>query len=181
MAYGFSSGGSDFYTGIMGRSITNMNSNNPSQPSYRTQLSQVFLDPTSQIAQHQTPTTNFTAQSVIGKRSLADFQAHQQQLQQPNPNLNPALNGLLRSVKPRMYQHTSPISTLSPIELSVNMASELPSLSRRYGMPLLQQLRPPAHQSWARTHHSLNQPRRFCCSSHEHATTTKQRSSYWRT
>lgn len=157
MAYGFSSGGSDFYTGIMGRSITNMNSNNPSQPSYRTQLSQVFLDPTSQIAQHQTPTTNFTAQSVIGKRSLADFQAHQQQLQQPNPNLNPALNGLLRSVKPRMYQHTSPISTLSPIELSVNMASELPSLSRRYGMPLLQQLRPqPINLGPGPTIHSTN-------------------------
>ncbi|KAF2315585.1 hypothetical protein GH714_040094 [Hevea brasiliensis] len=100
----------------------------------------MFLDPTSQIAQHRTSATNVTTQSVIGKRTLADFQAHQQQ-QLHQPNLHPALNGLLRSVKPRMYQHTSPISTLSPIEFSANISPELPSLSRRYGIPLLQQFR----------------------------------------
>ncbi|KAJ9139858.1 hypothetical protein P3X46_030553 [Hevea brasiliensis] len=137
----FSGSGADFYTGIVGRSIISMNSNNPSQPSYRNQLSQMFLDPTSQIAQHRTTATNLTTQSVIGKRTLADFQAHQQQQLQQS-NLNPALNDLLlRSVKPRMYQHTSPISPLSSIELSANMSPELPS-SQRCGVPLLQRLRP---------------------------------------
>ncbi|KDP22242.1 hypothetical protein JCGZ_26073 [Jatropha curcas] len=158
MASGFSGGGADFYSGMAGRSITSMNPNNPSQPGYRNQLSQIFLDPTSQIAQHRATSTNLTTQSLIGKRTLADFQAqqHQQQLQQPN--LNPALNGLLlRSVKPRMYQHTSPISTLSPIEFSTNISPELPPLSQRYGMPLLQQLRPqPINLGPGHTIHSAN-------------------------
>ncbi|EEF49067.1 scarecrow-like protein 8 [Ricinus communis] len=141
MASGFSGGGADFYTGIAGRSMNS--NNNPSQPPYRTQLSQMFLDPASQIAHQRTTNTNLTTQSLIGKRTLADFQAHQQQnyQQQHQPNINPAL--LLRSVKPRMYQHTSPISTLSPIDFSGNLSPELPSLSQRYGgVPLLQQLRP---------------------------------------
>ncbi|XP_050205776.1 scarecrow-like protein 8 [Mercurialis annua] len=127
-----------------GRSINN------NQSAYRAQLSQMFLDPAGKMTQTHPPRTtttnnNFTAQSLIGKRSLADFQAHHQQNYQQQGNINPALNGLLlRSVKPRMYQHTSPISTLSPIEFSANSSPELPSFSshQRYGVPLLQQLRP---------------------------------------
>ncbi|WCJ36695.1 SCARECROW-like 8 [Euphorbia peplus] len=142
---GFPGGGADFYSGIAGRSINSVNSNNTPQNSYRNQLSQMFLDQNSQIAQHRTTATNLATQSLIGKRTLADYQAHQQQQQQQQqqPHLNPALNGfLLRSVKPRIYQHTSPISTLSPIEYSATMSPELPSLSQRYNMPLLQQIRP---------------------------------------
>ncbi|OAY30347.1 scarecrow-like protein 8 [Manihot esculenta] len=141
MAYGFFGGGADFYTGIASRSIVTMNSNDLSQPSHRTQLSQMFLDPTSQIVKHRTPTATVTTQGVTGKRTLADFQAHQQQQQLQHPNLNPALNGLLmRSVKPRMSLHTSSNSTLSPIDFTANMSPELSSLSHRYGVPLIQEL-----------------------------------------
>ncbi|XP_065869425.1 scarecrow-like protein 8 [Euphorbia lathyris] len=136
---GFPGGGADFYSGIAGRSITSMNSNNTPQSSYRNQLSQMFMDQTSQIDHHRTTATNMATQSLIGKRTLADYQAHQQQ----QPHLSPALNGfLLRTVKPRLYQHPSPISTLSPIEYSTNMSPELPSFPQRYSMPPLQQLRP---------------------------------------
>uniref|UniRef100_A0A2P2JZT0 GRAS15 protein n=1 Tax=Rhizophora mucronata TaxID=61149 RepID=A0A2P2JZT0_RHIMU len=160
MASGFSGGGGpDFYAGISGRSIANMNAaNNPSQSSYRSQLSQMFLDPSShQIAKHRAATASLTPPAgLMGKRTLAEFQAHQQQ----QPNLNPLLNSLLlRSVKPRMYQHTSPNSTLSPIEFSANMSShEVSALSQRCGVPLLQQLRPqPTNLGAGPTFHSTNQ------------------------
>ncbi|KAJ8773201.1 hypothetical protein K2173_028378 [Erythroxylum novogranatense] len=135
MASGFSGGGPDLYSGLAGRSINTMNTtNNPPQQSYRNQLSQMFLDPTSRAGN-----PGFAPPSLIGKRTLAEFQA-QQQL----PSLNPALHGLLlRSVKPRIYQHNTPISTRSLFEFSTNMSHELPSGSQqRYGLPLLQQLRP---------------------------------------
>ncbi|KAF5743515.1 scarecrow-like protein 8 [Tripterygium wilfordii] len=141
MSSGFSGGVPEFYSG--GRSINTAMNNNVSQSPYRPQLSQIFLDPASQIAQQRTAT-----QSLIGKRTLADFQSHQT-YQTPQQ-----LNGLyLRSMKPRMYQNTSPISTLSPTELSANMSSDMHYLSsfspasalsqqQRYGLPPLQQLRP---------------------------------------
>ncbi|KAF9664180.1 hypothetical protein SADUNF_Sadunf17G0129400 [Salix dunnii] len=82
-----------------------------------------------------------TTPTLIGKRTLADFQS------QPQQNLlnQAALNNLLlRSVKPRInnnlfQQNTSPISTLPPIDFSVNnLSPQLPNLMpQRYGLPLL--------------------------------------------
>ncbi|WRX18402.1 Transcription factor GRAS - like 10 [Theobroma cacao] len=140
MASGFSGGGPDFYGGIAGRSMANtggMSNNQPTAP-YRTQIPGIFMDPTSQIV-------NRAAPNFIGKRTLADFQTQQHQ------NNHPGLNSLyLRSVKPRTYQHTSPISPLSPIDFSANLSPDVSSnfssssscMSQRYGVPLLQQLRP---------------------------------------
>ncbi|XAR53632.1 hypothetical protein NMG60_11022258 [Bertholletia excelsa] len=55
---------------------------------------------------------------LIGKRSLAEFQS-------------------------RTYQHASPISPLSPIDFSPSISPDVSSISSiRYGLPILQQLRP---------------------------------------
>ncbi|KAJ8752849.1 hypothetical protein K2173_008584 [Erythroxylum novogranatense] len=145
MASGFSGGGPDFYSGLAGRSMsTTMNTaanNNPAPPTYRNQLSQMLVDPSTQIVQHRMGNSSFAPPGLIGKRTLAEFQAQQQQHQ--HGSLNPALNGLLlRSVKPRMYQQNSPISTLSPFEFSASASSEFPNISQHYGVPLLQQVRP---------------------------------------
>ncbi|XWS61210.1 hypothetical protein CRYUN_Cryun07bG0106300 [Craigia yunnanensis] len=154
MASGFSGGSPDFYGGIAGRSVANtgtMSNNQPTTP-YQTQIPGIFMDPTSQVA-------NRAAPSIIGKRTLADFQTQQYQ------NNHPGLNGLyLRSVEPRTYQHTSTISPrtyqhtstispLPPIDFSSNLSSDVTSnfsspsscTSQRYGVPLLQQLRPQQH------------------------------------
>ncbi|KAL4354831.1 hypothetical protein GQ457_06G038700 [Hibiscus cannabinus] len=138
MASGFSGGGPDFYGRVTGRSVGNtgsMNNNQATAP-YRTQVPGMFMDSSSQIV-------NRAAQSLIGKRTLADFQT--QQL----INNHPA-HLYLRSVKPRTFQHTSPISPLSPIDLSTNLSppdvtgnfSSPSCMSQRYGLPFLQQLRP---------------------------------------
>ncbi|OMO71825.1 Transcription factor GRAS [Corchorus olitorius] len=137
MASGFSGGGPDFYGGIAGRSMANtgaMSNNQPNAP-YRTQIPGIFMDPTSQIV-------NRAAPSLIGKRTLADFQTQQHQ------NNHAALSSLyLRSVKPRTYQHASPISpidfasNLSP-DVTSNFSSASSCMSQRYGLPLLQHLRP---------------------------------------
>ncbi|KAF3644606.1 protein kinase [Capsicum annuum] len=82
-------------------------------------------------------------QTFIGKRSLADFQQQQQQVQQ-------GLGFYLRNVKPRSYQQASPISPL------VDFSSEFPSVSpisvmnTRHALPIIQTLRsqpviPPAN------------------------------------
>ncbi|PON58174.1 GRAS transcription factor [Parasponia andersonii] len=138
MQSGFTGAGGlpDLYTG--GRSTMN---NNPSQPSpfHRSQLPDLIFNSTmSRIArQNPIPTT------LIGKRTLAEFQSHQQY----QPNLDLAQASYLRSVKPRTYQQSSPISPLSPMEFSPTMTttwSESPSTtsSQRFGLPLLQHLRP---------------------------------------
>ncbi|KAE9592571.1 hypothetical protein Lal_00028635 [Lupinus albus] len=123
----------------------------PSHPVYRTQQQQqqqlpaIFLDPSSQISQQrQTPT-------LMGKRTLAEFQTHRNHniLNHNHNNLNNDQNHvfsnvLLRSVKPRTtFQHGS-TSPLSPMDFSI---PELQSpnwgfQTQRFGMPLLQQLRP---------------------------------------
>ncbi|KAG5247230.1 scarecrow protein [Salix suchowensis] len=166
MASGFSGGGGggggggqDFYTNrspiIPTMNLTNNHHNPSSLPPYRT--NQMFLEQNlsspnyQQIAQQRAifPTTTSTT-NLIGKRTLADFQAFQQSPPQQNLLNQAALNNLLlRSVKPRVnnnifQQNTSPISTL---DFSVNnLSPELPSLmSQRYGLPLLQQLRPQHH------------------------------------
>ncbi|KAB2055088.1 hypothetical protein ERO13_A11G011600v2 [Gossypium hirsutum] len=138
MASGFSGGGPDFYGGLAGRSVGNTGTinNNQTTAPYRTQVPGMFMDTTSQIVNRATP-------GFIGKRTLADFQT-QQAL-----NNNPG-RLFLRSVKPRTYQHTSPISPLSPIDLPSNLSPDVMSnfsspsscMSQRYGLPLLQQLRP---------------------------------------
>ncbi|XP_057951408.1 scarecrow-like protein 8 [Malania oleifera] len=136
MSSGFPGGGADFYGsgGITGRSIAMNNA----QASYRSQLPGILLDPSSQIP-HRRP-------DLIGKRTLAEFQTqnqyylHQQQQQQ-------GLGLLLRSVKPRTYHQTSPISPLSPMDFSGTIPPEIasvshsPAASGRYGLPLIQQAR----------------------------------------
>uniref|UniRef100_A0A2N9G5Q5 Uncharacterized protein n=1 Tax=Fagus sylvatica TaxID=28930 RepID=A0A2N9G5Q5_FAGSY len=141
MASGFTgTGAPDFF----GRSTANQAPQHP----YRSQLPGLFLDPSNQIARQTPP-------SLIGKRTLSDYQAHQYQ----NQNQNQVLNNLfLRSVKPRSYHHTSPISPLSPIDFaaaSTNTTSSALEASsfllspqqqqqqqQRFGHPILQQLRP---------------------------------------
>ena len=169
MASGFSSGGGsggggggggfqDFYTNRSSLPTMNLSNNPSSLPPYRT--NQIFLDQDlsshnyQQIAQHRailptnmnaTTAATTTTPTLIGKRSLADFQSPPQQNLLNQAALN---NLLLRSVKPRInnnlfQQNTSPISTLSPIDFSVNnLSPQLPNLMpQRYSLPLLQQLR----------------------------------------
>lgn len=132
MASGFSGGGPDFYGALAGRSMANsggIGSNNQTAAPFRAQIPGIYRDSTGQIGNQNAP-------GFIGKRTLADFQGQQYQYQNHN---NPALNNfLLRSVKPRMEQYQSPISPLSGMDLR-NFYSPA---SSRYGMPLLQQLRP---------------------------------------
>ncbi|XP_062120352.1 scarecrow-like protein 8 [Humulus lupulus] len=129
----------DFYTN--GRSTMN---NVPSQPPYhRPQLPGLYIDPTASRIARQNPT------ALIGKRNLAEFQSHHQQY---NPNLGLVQQNYLRSVKPRTFQQSSPISPLSPMEFSPtattvsessSCSSSSPASSQRYGLPLPQQhLRP---------------------------------------
>ncbi|TKY51330.1 Scarecrow protein 8 [Spatholobus suberectus] len=125
---GFPGGGaSDFYggaAGFPGRSMAipptiNNHHATTHHPLYQTQPS-ILLNPSSHIAQRQTPT-------LIGKRTLAEFQTHNLN-NNNNSQLNPLLsNYLLRSVKPRTFQHMD-FSTSTP-ELST-----FPS--QRYGVPL---------------------------------------------
>ncbi|XVF50864.1 hypothetical protein PTKIN_Ptkin04bG0137900 [Pterospermum kingtungense] len=135
-------------TVLSGRSVANtgtMSNNEPAAP-YRTQIPGFFMDPTSQIVNPTSQIMNRAAPSLMGKRTLADFQTQQQ-----NQNNHPGLSSLyLRSVKPRNYHHTSPISPLAPIDFSSNLSPDVTSnfsspssyMSQRYGVPLLQQLRP---------------------------------------
>ncbi|XP_057761426.1 scarecrow-like protein 8 [Arachis stenosperma] len=173
---GFTGGGaSDFFTGAARSSTMNTNpsasavaANNhrhlhPSHPLYRTQqqLPALFLDPSSQITpRHQTPTTQQPPTTLIGKRTLAEFQTQQQHNHllnnhNHNSNNNHVLsNLLLRSVKPRTASfHTgSPLSPLSPIDFSIPEL-QIPSSThafqtQRFGMPLFNQLRPnPIHSN----------------------------------
>lgn len=140
MQSGFTGGGGglpDFYAAT-GRSIATAMNNAPSQPPYnRPNLPGLFLDPaTSRIAGHN------TVSSMIGKRTLAEFQSHHQYL----PNQGLAQVNYPRLVKPKVYQHPSPISPLSPIECSptTTTASETSSSSwsQRFCLPMHQQLRP---------------------------------------
>ncbi|CAL0333275.1 unnamed protein product [Lupinus luteus] len=123
----------------------------PSHPIYRTQQQQqlpsIFLDPSSQIPQQR------QIQTLMGKRTLAEFQNHRNHnhnnLNLNHNNLNNDQNHvfsnvLLRSVKPRTtFQHGS-TSPLSPMDFSVPELHNPNSVyqSQRFGMPLLQQLRP---------------------------------------
>ncbi|CAK9176890.1 unnamed protein product [Ilex paraguariensis] len=142
MSSGFSgTGGPDFYAagGFNGRSMLPMK--NPPIP-YRSPLAGILPDPTSQII-HRQP-------DLIGKRSLAEFQ--QQYQSQNQQQQQQGLLGLyLRNVKPRNYQHTSPISPLSPVDFSASLSPEVSSISSsssstpmtaRYILPNLQNLRP---------------------------------------
>uniref|UniRef100_A0A5B7ARP3 Putative scarecrow-like protein 8 n=1 Tax=Davidia involucrata TaxID=16924 RepID=A0A5B7ARP3_DAVIN len=144
MSSGFSGGGPDFYTasGITGRSI---GMNNLQAP-YRPPLAGIIADQSSQIVQRR--------QDLIGKRSLAEFQNLQQhqlfQQQQQQQQQQQALGLYLRNIKPRNYQHTSPISPLSPVDFSASVSPEtspttnsFSGSSTRYGLPILQQLRGP--------------------------------------
>ncbi|RZB44203.1 scarecrow-like protein 8 [Glycine soja] len=121
-------GASDFYGGAGGfpsqftavQPTMNNHSATTPRPLYRSQPS-ILLNPSSHIAQHQ-------PSPLIGKRTLAEFQTHNLNSSNNNNN-NPLLsNYLLRSVKPRTFQHTE-LSTFP---------------SNRYGLPLLHHLRPNA-------------------------------------
>ncbi|KAL5173678.1 Scarecrow-like protein 8 [Glycine soja] len=151
---GFPGGGgaSEFFAGVGGfggRSIPATSMNNPNaaasatnnnlHPLYRTQQQQqqqqqqnlpaMFLDPSSQIAQRQTP-------ALIGKRTLTEFQAYNQTNNNPNHVLS---NLLLRTVKPRTtFSHNHmdfPVPELQSQNLYANQ-------TQRFGVPLLHQLRP---------------------------------------
>ncbi|KAK3037212.1 hypothetical protein RJ639_030105 [Escallonia herrerae] len=134
MSSGFSGGSPDFFAagGITGRSVMNMN--NPQGP-YRSPLAGILPDPSAQLV-HRRP-------DLIGKRSLAEFQQFQFQQQQGYGG------NYLRNVKPRNYQHASPISPLSPMDFSTSISPEVSSVSSassgissaRYGLPVFQQLR----------------------------------------
>jgi len=104
-------------------------------PLYRTQqqnLPAMFLDPASQIAQRQTPT-------LMGKRTLTEFQTYNQTYNQPNTNPNHVLsNLLLRSVKPRTSFSQSSMDNFP--ELHNQNATVYQQ--QRFGVPLLHQLRP---------------------------------------
>ena len=110
MASGFTGGGApDFFTG--------RSTNQAPQPSYRSNLPGLFHDPSIQIARHQQQLLQQQPQqphTLIGKRTLSDYQAHQFQNQG-------GLNGFFyRSVKPlsppwfyiwwRCKNHTANIS-----------------------------------------------------------------------
>ncbi|XP_039044653.1 scarecrow-like protein 8 [Hibiscus syriacus] len=97
------------------------NNGQPTTP-YRNYIPGIVMDPTSQVVNR----------GLVGKRTLADFQMQQ------NQNNHLGLDGFyLRSVKPRNFQHTFPISPLSPLDFSSPTCN-----SQFYGMSLLQQLRP---------------------------------------
>ncbi|KAL7003465.1 GRAS [Sarracenia purpurea var. burkii] len=135
MSSGFSGAGPDLYTAgwFSGRSMAG---NNPVGLT-SSQLPGILADPASQI--------HYRRHDMIGKRSLAEFQAHQQQ----------ALGVYLRNVKPRTYHHTSPISPLSPVDFYASISPDVsatssnssfsspsPAISTRYGVPIPHQLRP---------------------------------------
>ncbi|KAF8027761.1 hypothetical protein BT93_E0628 [Corymbia citriodora subsp. variegata] len=155
MSSGFSGGsggggGPEFYTaggGISARSIasamSSVNGNAASQSPFRSQsqITGIFLEPSSQMAaQPAQPTSGL----LVGKRTLMEFQQQQH---------NQAFNNLIwRSVRQKSsQQQSSPISHLdfSAAVSSPDVMSSLSALSspasfsaQRYGVPLLQQLRP---------------------------------------
>lgn len=140
MASGFPGGGGgpEFY-GVGGRSmpggpgtVINSGNNNP-QPTYMNQIPGIFLD---QIGNRVA-----VGHGIAGKRTLADFQAAQQQ-HQPFHNQS-ALNAfLLRSVKPRTFQNLqSPTTTMIDLTSVNNDMSFFGGSSQRYGLPLLPNLR----------------------------------------
>ncbi|KAM3319948.1 scarecrow-like protein 8 [Capsicum chacoense] len=126
----------------------NTNSNNSLRPLYSSPLSGILPDPVTQIVHHGRP-------SLMGKRSLTEFQQQQQlhflqqqqQQQQQNQQQQQMMllqqqqqqqQGLgfyLRNVKPRSYQQASPISPLPPVDFSVaaaaasSISSEFSSIS----------------------------------------------------
>ncbi|CAN8244557.1 unnamed protein product [Cochlearia groenlandica] len=132
MASGFTGGGGgppEFY-GVSGRSISggpgtviNVGNNNP-QTIYRNQIPGIYFD---QIGNRVAG-----VHGLAGKRTLADFQAAQQQQQQMTPFHNQAaINAfLLRSVKPRPFQ--SPVTAMIDLA-SVNDLSFSGGSSNRYG------------------------------------------------
>ncbi|KAI3735326.1 hypothetical protein L6452_14821 [Arctium lappa] len=138
MSSGFPGGHPDYFnintTNGAGRSISimNLNNNNP-QGSYRSPLAGILADPSSQIGLRRP--------DLIGKRSLAEFQHHQQLQQQAA--------FFLRNVKPRPYNH-NPLSLMdfsnSPEVSSLSNISSSSSSVPRYGVPVLQQIRPPTAQ-----------------------------------
>ncbi|CAN0902815.1 Scarecrow-like protein 8 [Linum grandiflorum] len=130
-------GGSDSF--FAGRSMNSSFQPNNTQLPYRAQqqLPQIFVDQSPQIGHHRTlyhqqlqQHQQSPASSYMGKRALSDFQP---------------LNSLLRSVKPRIFQNNGG-------DFSGNFASNTNNFSaensfsalssQRYGLPLLQHLRP---------------------------------------
>ncbi|XP_042477212.1 scarecrow-like protein 8 [Macadamia integrifolia] len=137
-------GGADFYNsaGIGGGSAAINNG----QALYRSQLGGILLDGSS--------TTILPRRTdMVAKRHLSELdiqyqlQQRQQQQQQRQQEQQLGAGAFFRSVKQRSYRHAPPISPISPFDFSppdVSGAAALapPStLSGRYGVPLLQQLR----------------------------------------
>ncbi|KAI3778160.1 hypothetical protein L2E82_07230 [Cichorium intybus] len=147
MSSGFPGGHPDYFNinisnnNVSGRSMSMVNLNNNQQGSYRSPLAGILADPSSQIGLRRP--------DMMGKRSLAEFQQHQQLQQQAA--------FFLRNVKQRPYnQHASPVSPLSLMDFSnspevssvSNMSSSSLSSVPRYGVPVMQQVRPASVQSF---------------------------------
>lgn len=140
MSSGFPGGHPDYFNisnnNVTARSMSMINLNNNSQNSYRSPLAGILADSSSQIGLRRP--------DLMGKRSLAEFQHHQQLQQQAA--------FFLRNVKQRPYnQHASPVSPLSLMDFSsspeVSSVSNMSSSSSissvpRYGVPVMHQVRP---------------------------------------
>jgi len=152
-------GSSNFYggsTSFSGRSSNFYNHNfstlarNLHHPYYQTQHEQqippIFINPSSQITQSQTS-------NLIGKRTFTEFQSQSQNilynnnlnlhnynyLNNTNNNNNTLHSNLLiRSVKPRNFQHSFPMSPLTPMDFTSSPHEFIgPSFSSpRLGMSL---------------------------------------------
>lgn len=150
MQSGFTGGGGggghpDLYANRSTFAAAMNNNQQPFQPPYgrSPNLPGLFLDHAASRVARQSP----HATTLIGKRTLAEFQSHQAY----GGGLGiPSQANYLRSVKPRLYQHSSPISPLSPMEFSPatpssdnSTSSSVSPPSQRFGMPIsLQQFRP---------------------------------------
>ncbi|XP_043696878.1 scarecrow-like protein 8 [Telopea speciosissima] len=148
-------GGADFYNSAgIGRGSAVINND---QVRYRSQLGGILLDGSSTaILPRQT--------DMVAKRPLSELEIQQQlQKQQQQQQQQLGAGAFLRSVKQRSYHYASPISPLSPVDFSppdfsgaAALAAPSSTLSGRYGLPLLQQLR--SHSINPNNHHQSNIP-----------------------
>ncbi|KVI10208.1 scarecrow-like protein 8 [Cynara cardunculus var. scolymus] len=142
MSSGFSGGFPDFFNvngggvnNVAGRSMSMMNVNNVNRSDYRSQLAGILSDSSSMVSGSRS--------DLIGKRSLAEFQQRRQEY-----------SVYLRNVKQRGYNQQASLVPptdflVSPEVSSVsNISSSSLSSVPRYGVPVLQQVRPPTAQAF---------------------------------
>ncbi|KAI3731329.1 hypothetical protein L1987_62517 [Smallanthus sonchifolius] len=132
MSSGFPGGHPDYLnintTNVAGRSMSLVNLNNNSnntQNSYRSPLAGILADSSSHIGLRRP--------DLMGKRSLAEFHHHQHLQQQAA--------FFLRNVKHRPYNQLSPLLDF-PTSPELSSVSNTSSSVPRYGVPVMQQVRP---------------------------------------